>query len=449
MTRCLSGWREEPLPPAPPPGGEGGQRGQEGNTRELAAQLAERALYPDPDADYVEWHTVDLSALEPFVACPHNPANVVPLSEVAGTKVDQAFLGTCTNGRLEDLAAAAAVLRGEDGQVKRIAAGTRMLVIPASSQVLREAMAAGYIETFLAAGAMLGTPGCGPCMGNHMGIPAPGEVTISSANRNFRGRMGTAESDVYLASPAVVAASAVAGRIVDPRKLRTMSDERRVMNEEQKAKSIRRTTPVGNTAETIVRIDQTPIMKGSVRNSQNITHDSPFITHRSSLIIHHSSFSGKVWKYGDNVNTDVIFPGKYTYTLREPAEWAKHALEDLDPSFAANVQPGDIIVGGKNWGSGSSREQAVGCLKAAGVQAIVAASFARIFFRNAVNNGLLPVACPEAVAAIQPGETIGIDLDRCVVICAAGEFAFPPLSDSLRAIVAAGGLIAMLKTRNP
>ena len=179
------------------------------------------------------------------------------------------------------------------------------------------------------------------------------------------------------------------------------------------------------------------------------TGNSPDSVHHSSLITHHSSFSGKVWKYGDNVNTDVIFPGKYTYTLREPAEWAKHALEDLDPSFAANVQPGDIIVGGKNWGSGSSREQAVGCLKAAGVRAIVAASFARIFFRNAVNNGLLPVACPEAVAAIEPGETIDIDLDRCLVICSAGEFAFPPLSDSLRAIVAAGGLIAMLKTRNP
>ena len=198
-------------------GGEGGREWQDGVIRELVARLAESALYPDPDADYVDWHTVDLGKLEPFVACPHNPANVVPLSEVAGTKVDQAFLGTCTNGRLEDLAAAAAVLRSKDGQVKQVAAGTRMLVIPASSQVLREAMAAGYIETFLAAGAMLGTPGCGPCMGNHMGIPAPGEVTISSANRNFRGRMGTAESDVYLASPAVVAASAVAGRIVDPR----------------------------------------------------------------------------------------------------------------------------------------------------------------------------------------------------------------------------------------
>ena len=159
------------------------------------------------------------------------------------------------------------------------------------------------------------------------------------------------------------------------------------------------------------------------------------------------SRTGRTWKYGDNVNTDVIFPGKYTYTLREPAEWAQHALEDLDPTFAANVRPGDIIVGGRNWGCGSSREQAVGCLKAAGVQAIVATSFARIYFRNAVNNGLLPVVCPEAVAVIQPGETITIDLENFVVHCAAGAFAFPPLSPSLRAIVAAGGLIQMLKDR--
>ena len=138
--------------------------------------------------------------------------------DVAGVHVDQAFLGTCTNARLEDLARSRpSVLRGPDGRVRHVATGTRLLVIPASSEVLQAALAAGYIETFLAAGAMIGTPGCGPCMGNHMGVPAPGEVTISSANRNFRGRMGTAESEVYLASPAVVAASAVAGQIVDPR----------------------------------------------------------------------------------------------------------------------------------------------------------------------------------------------------------------------------------------
>ena len=156
-------------------------------------------------------------------------------------------------------------------------------------------------------------------------------------------------------------------------------------------------------------------------------------------------FSGKVWKYGDDVNTDVIFAGKYTYTIKEPAEMAKVACEDLDPEFNKNAKAGDIIVGGKNWGCGSSREQAVGALKAAGVTAIVAASFARIYFRNAVNNGILPVVCPEAAAAIQPGETVAIDPERCIVRCAAGDFTFPPLSDSLRAIVAAGGLVEMIR----
>ena len=150
--------------------------------------------------------------LEPTIACPHTVDNVAPLSAVAGTEVQQAFIGTCTNGRLEDIAEAAEIVQG-----RQVAAGTRLLVIPASSLVLEEAMRQGYIQSLVAAGAAIGTPGCGPCMGNHMGVPATGEVTISSANRNFRGRMGTSEAEIYLASPAVVAASAVAGRIADPR----------------------------------------------------------------------------------------------------------------------------------------------------------------------------------------------------------------------------------------
>ena len=142
----------------------------------------------------------------------------------------------------------------------------------------------------------------------------------------------------------------------------------------------------------------------------------------------------------------MIFPGKYTYTISDPAEMARHALEDLDPPFAGGVQQGDIIVAGRNWGCGSSREQAATCLRAAvGYEAIIAASFARIFFRNAVNNGLLPIACPDAAAAIRPGEVVTVDVGRCVVRCAAGEFSFPPLSDSLRRIVDAGGLVPMLK----
>jgi 3-isopropylmalate/(R)-2-methylmalate dehydratase small subunit len=154
---------------------------------------------------------------------------------------------------------------------------------------------------------------------------------------------------------------------------------------------------------------------------------------------------GRVWKYGDNVNTDVIFPGKYTYTVTERSEIARHALEDLDPSFVANVQPGDIIVGGRNWGCGSSREQAATCLVYNGVAAVIGESFSRIFYRNALNNGLLVIGCPAAARAIQAGETITVDLERNLIHCAAGEFAYPPLSASVMGIVQAGGLVEYVK----
>jgi len=171
-------------------------------------------VYPDPDATYALEIDYDAGKIEPMVACPHTVDNVKPLSEVRGRKIDQAFLGTCTNGRLDDLAAAAEVLEN-----RKIAEDRRMIVIPASEEVYLAAMQAGYLETFLKAGAVIESPGCGPCMGNHMGVPAVGEVSISTANRNFRGRMGTKESEVYLASPAVVAASAVAGAIESPANL--------------------------------------------------------------------------------------------------------------------------------------------------------------------------------------------------------------------------------------
>lgn len=186
-----------------------------------AAAMRDRALYPDADVVYAAEYKYDASELEAYVACPHSMDNVQPLSAVAGTRVQQAFIGTCTNGRVEDIAAAAAVVRGQ-----QVAPGTRLLVIPASSLVLKEAMRLGYIETLVEAGALIGVPGCGPCMGNHMGIPAPGEVTISSANRNFRGRMGTRDAEIYLANPAVVAASAIRGAIADPREI---ADESEVM----------------------------------------------------------------------------------------------------------------------------------------------------------------------------------------------------------------------------
>jgi len=171
-------------------------------------------VFPDKDANYGQIVEYKGGTIEPMIACPHTVDNVKPLSKVAGVKIDQAFLGTCTNGRFEDLVAGAKVLKG-----RKLNPKTRMIVIPASSEVYMEALKAGLLETFLKAGAVIESPGCGPCMGNHMGVPAVGEVSISTANRNFRGRMGTKESEIYLANPAVVAASAVAGEIIHPKDL--------------------------------------------------------------------------------------------------------------------------------------------------------------------------------------------------------------------------------------
>ena len=160
-----------------------------------------------------------------------------------------------------------------------------------------------------------------------------------------------------------------------------------------------------------------------------------------------AEISGRVWKYGDNVNTDVIFPGKYTYTVSEPKEMPQYALEDLDPEFASGVKPGDIIVGGRNWGCGSSREQAVVCLSEANLGAIIAKSFARIYYRNCLNNALPAIVCPDAVDAIENGEQISIDLEAGKISCQAGEFSFPPLPEAVMEIFNAGGLIPYTKRR--
>ncbi len=157
--------------------------------------------------------------------------------------------------------------------------------------------------------------------------------------------------------------------------------------------------------------------------------------------------SHRCWVYGDNVNTDVIFPGKYTYTLKTPEEIAAHALEDLDISFAANVRRGDVIVAGQNWGCGSSREQGVTAPKYAGVDIIIAASFSRIYFRNCINQGVLPIVCPGLNALVQTGDSIEIDIPNGQIRAAGRTFTFPRLSPSVQAILDAGGLVPMLQHR--
>jgi 3-isopropylmalate/(R)-2-methylmalate dehydratase large subunit len=183
-------------------------------SQEAEEVIRSQALFPDHEANYSAVHTFDASSIELTVACPHSVDAARPLTLVKGIHIHQAFIGTCTNGRLEDLQTAAEIVKG-----KKVARGTRLLVIPASAEIYAQAIREGYVQTLLEAGAVLGVPGCGPCMGNHMGILAPGEICLSSANRNFKGRMGQPEAEIYLASPSVVAASAITGCITDPREL--------------------------------------------------------------------------------------------------------------------------------------------------------------------------------------------------------------------------------------
>ncbi len=180
----------------------------------LRAKRPYTVYEPDNDAEYAQVIEYDVSAIEPQVALPHSPANAKPVSQVSGIEIDQAVIGSCTNGRLEDLRLAAQVLKG-----RRVHPGVRCIIIPATQQIYLDALKEGLIEIFIRAGAAVSTPTCGPCLGGHMGVLAEGERCISTTNRNFVGRMGSPKSEVYLANPAVAAASAVTGKITSPKEV--------------------------------------------------------------------------------------------------------------------------------------------------------------------------------------------------------------------------------------
>jgi len=370
------------------------------------------ALSADPGAEYLAEYEIDLAAIGPLVAAPHGVDQRRTLAEAAGRPIDMAFIGTCTNGRLEDLRAAAGIFHG-----RKVAHGTRLLVNPASVEVYRAAIEEGILGELLDAGAVIGVPGCGPCMGNHLGIPAAGEIVLSTANRNFKGRMGQPDAEIYLGSPALVALGAILGRIPTAEEFGVDSP--------------------ASASGFLKLLQGTDLRAGrgghDPRPGTKARKPGPYTP------------DGSAWVYGDNVNTDQIFPGKYTYMLRTPEEIAAHALEDLDPDFVRSSKPGDVIFAGRNMGCGSSREQAVTCLTGRGVRAVVAESFARIFYRNAINQGLPAIVCPEAVAAARKGDPVKVDLERGEVILPAGVFPYPPFPPNVRALLEAGGLVAYLK----
>ncbi len=358
-----------------------------------------KGLWSDEDAVFVREIFIDMNEIFPVVAAPHQVDNVISVAEAAGTPVDEGIIGTCTNGRIEDLRIASGILKG-----KKIRKGFQLSIIPASKMIYLQAIEEGLIKIFLEAGANVLTPSCGPCLGTGQGIPASGHTVISTANRNFAGRMGNKEAKIYLASPATVAESALLGEIT------------------------------GNSGK---KSDHKFPFKVSQRELVNINPGD-------------NRKDGAVWNYSDvdNLNTDLMFAGKYTYSVLSTDAQAimQHLFEDFDPEFSKNVAAGDIILAGENFGCGSSREHPSAGLAYAGIRAIIVKSVNRIFFRSSINQGLILIVHKKAVEAYKQGKKVVIDLERGEISVGDEIFTFKPLPDKLKQIIDSRGLVNYMKS---
>jgi len=377
---------------------------------------------PDADAPYAARIVLDLGEVTPHVSGPDTVQVSQPIAEIANKRVaiQKAYLVSCVNSRLEDLEAAANVLRG-----KKVAEGVQFYVAAASRAIQDGAAGRGVWQALLDAGAHALPPGCGPCIGLGAGLLEPGEIGISATNRNFKGRMGSRNAQCYLASPEVVAASAVAGYICGP-------CEAKYRNV---ARQIETFTAPATAAQKVAILPGFPArLRGRL-----------------------------VFLPQDNLNTDGIYGKDYTY--REdmtPEMMSRVVMENYDPQFARRTSAGDIVVGGFNFGTGSSREQAVTALKAKGVPLVIAASFSQTYLRNAFNNGFLCVECPELVARLRakyaagidcrektviPGDWIHVNFAASTIACAGGEFTFPALGSVPQSLVIAGGIENLVRQK--
>ncbi len=399
--------------------------GEEGSARVSDAEV-ERwrrgPLSPDPDASYAARIRLDLSTVSPHVSGPDSVQVMGALADLEARRIpiQKAYLVSCVNSRVEDLAAAARAIAG-----RRVAEGVELYVSAASAEVQREAERLGHWGTLLEAGASPLPPGCGPCIGLGAGLLEPGEVGISATNRNFKGRMGSRDARCYLASPEVVAASAAAGRIAGP----------------------------GETARRDLDTTWEPLQ--AVEGPDEATRILPGFP---------ETIAGRVlFVPQDNLNTDGIYGKDYTY--REdmtPEAMAAVVMQNYDPQFAGIVKSGDILVGARNFGTGSSREQAATALHAAGVRLIVAASFSQTFLRNAFNNGFPCIECPALVTRLREafrksleagtktivaGDVLDVDFARGSARFRESSFRFAPLGSVPQKLVVAGGVESLVRAQ--
>jgi len=369
---------------------------------------------PDRDASYAARIVLDLSQVTPHVSGPDTVQVMQSLAEMEKKKVaiQKAYILSCVNSRAADLEAAASVLRG-----KKVAPGVKFYLGAASAWVQQAAEKSGAWQALLDAGAIPLPPSCGPCIGLGTGLLEKGEVGISATNRNFKGRMGSRDAQCYLASPEVVAASAAAGYITGPHRFADRAPVRQYQE----------FVSGGHGAE---RVEILPGFPERVRGRL-------------------------VFMPQDNVNTDAIYGKDYTYRDdMTPEMMAGVVMENYDPQFAQRTRGGDVVVGGFNFGTGSSREQAVTCLKAKGIPLVIAASFSQTYLRNAYNNGFLCIEVPALVERLReqcageiaakektiiPGDEVDIDFTSGTLKWRVENFAFPPLGTVPQSLVIAGG----------
>ncbi len=379
--------------------------------------LINNPLTADPGATYAKSLYLNLSTLSPFVAGPNSVKVATPLKdlEAQDIKVNKAYLVSCTNSRASDIAAAAKVFKdaAKDGVIPKAADGVKFYIAAASLLEQAEAEEAGDWQVLLQAGAEALPSGCGPCIGLGTGLLEPGEVGISASNRNFKGRMGSTEAKAYLASPEVVAASALKGKIAGPGWYQKPEGVEKVIigegngdHVQDKALSIEEALDkiiaeadgmIANAEKEMFGASAEPAAQEDA-TEESLTEILPGFPEKIEGEI--------VFCDADNINTDGIYPGKYTYQDHVSVEkMAEVCMENYDKGFGAVARAGDILVAGFNFGCGSSREQAATAILAKQIPLVVAGSFGNIFSRNSINNALLGVEVPRLVQRLR--ETFG------------------------------------------